>query len=212
MVQLKTKKITTACSHCRRIGDKLFLKGEKCMTAKCPFAKRSYAPGQHGPTQKHVKVSGYGKQLREKQKVKYMYGILEKQFSNYVTEASSKPGDTSKYLLTYLESRLDNAVFRAGIAKSRSAARQYVVHGLIAVDGEKVDRPSFRVKVGNVIGISEKGKKRKTFTDLSEKLVKVETPSWLALDTKANTAKVLNTPAPQEVNFNAKAIIEFYSR
>ncbi|MBU0545698.1 30S ribosomal protein S4 [Patescibacteria group bacterium] len=212
MVKLKTKKITTECSRCRRSGDKLFLKGEKCMTAKCPFTKRSYAPGQHGPNQRRGKTSGYGKQLREKQKVKYMYGILEKQFSNYVVEASKKTGDTSKYLLTYLESRLDNVVFRAGLAKSRSAARQYVVHGLVAVDGKKVDRPSFRVKVGDVISISEKGKKRKTFVDLSEKLAKVEVPSWVALDIKANTAKILNTPTLEDASFNAKSIIEFYSR
>ncbi|MFH2018656.1 MAG: 30S ribosomal protein S4, partial [bacterium] len=127
-------------------------------------------------------------------------------------EASKKTGDTSKYLLTYLESRLDNVVLRAGLAKSRSAARQYVVHGLVAVDGKKVDRPSFRVKVCDVISISEKGKKRKTFVDLSEKLAKVEVPSWVALDIKANTAKILNTPTLEDASFNAKSIIEFYSR
>lgn len=212
MVQLKTKKITSQCAQCRRAGDKLFLKGEKCMGPKCPVTRRSYPPGQHGPTQKHVKTSSYGKQLREKQKVKIMYGMLEKQFSNYVAEASSKPGDTSKYLLGYLESRLDNVVFRAGFAKARVNARQFIVHGLIAVGGKKVDRPSFRVKIGDVISLSERGKKVKTFLDLSEKLAKVQAPSWIALDTKANTAKILNAPALEDGNFNAKSIIEFYSR
>jgi small subunit ribosomal protein S4 len=128
---------------CRRFGEKL------CDAQKCPVARRSYPSGQHGPQQKHVKLSGFGKQLREKQKAKRMYGILEKQFSNYVAEASKKTGDTSKILLSYLESRLDNIVYRMGLAPTRSAARQLVNHGHIKVNDKKVDIPSFRVKVGD---------------------------------------------------------------
>ncbi len=213
MVQLKTKKISTACSQCRRAGEKLFLKGEKCMTPKCPILKRNFPPGQHGTGKKRGgKLSGYGKQLREKQKVKKMYGILEKQFSNYVSEAESKPGDTSKYLVMALESRLDNAVFRAGFTKSRAAARQMVKHGSISVDGEKVDIPSYRVSVGEVISLSSKAKNKKGFEGMAEKLAKAETPAWLSVDSKEIKAKILNTPTDEDPNFNAKVIVEFYSR
>lgn len=212
MVKLLTKKVTTYCAQCRRAGEKLFLKGDKCLTAKCPFAKRSYPPGQHGPNQKHVKMSGYGKQLREKQKAKISYGLIERQFSNYVAEASGKTGDTSKYLLNYLESRLDNVVFRMGLGKSRANARQMVRHGLIVVNGKKVDIPSFRVRVGQVIGLSDLAKKKKGYTDLAEKMGKVEVPSWISADTKTLSGKVLNAPTVEKPNFNAKLIIEFYSR
>lgn len=206
------KKISSKCSQCRRAGVKLMLKGEKCLGPKCPFMKRSYPPGQHGPNQKHVKMSGYGQQLHEKQKVKRMYGILERQFSNYVAEASKKTGDSSKFLLNYLESRLDNVVYRMGLCKSRMTARQLVRHGLISVNDKKVDIPSYRVRVGEVIGLSKKGATRKYFEKMDEKLAKVETPSWLSLEPAIMKAKVLNLPTLEEASFDAKAIIEFYSR
>jgi len=213
MVKLKTKKITTECSQCRRAGEKLFLKGDKCSSPKCPVLKRNFPPGQHGPTARRgAKMSGYGKQLREKQKVKKMYGLMEKQFANYVEEASSKPGDTSKYLLIYLESRLDNAVYRAGFAKSRAGARQMVRHGSISINDKKVDIPSYRVKVGEVISLNSTVKNKKGFEGLSEKLAKVEAPAWLSVDSKEVKAKILNTPTVADANFNAKSIIEFYTR
>ena len=191
---------------CRKYGEKL------CDSVKCPLTKRAYPAGQHGQSKKRAKVSGYGKQLLEKQKVKKIYGILERQFSNYVEEASKKVGDTSKILLNYLESRLDNVVYRLGLASSRAAARQVVNHGHITVNGQKVDIASYRVKVGQVVGLSGKAKNKKLFEGISEKLQKVEAPAWLSLDSKTAGGKVLNTPTVENPNFNPKAIIEFYSR
>lgn len=191
---------------CRKYGEKL------CDSVKCPLTKRAYPAGQHGQSKKRAKVSGYGKQLLEKQKVKKIYGILERQFSNYVEEASKKVGDTSKILLNYLESRLDNVVYRLGLASSRAAARQVVNHGHINVNGQKVDIASYRVKVGQVVALTDKAKKKKLFEGISEKLQKVEAPAWLSLDSKTAGGKVLNTPTVENPNFNPKAIIEFYSR
>jgi len=207
------RKIDSTCSQCRRVSEKLFLKGEKCFGPHCAVTRRSYPSGQHGPNKKHrTKLSGYGKQLLEKQKVKEVYGILERQFANYVAEASIKTGDTSKFLLNYLESRLDNVVFRMGLGKSRSAARQIVNHGHVTVNGKKVDIASFRVRVGDVIGLTAKAKAKKIFEKIEEQLAKVEAPSWLAIEPKAITGKILNNPTVDHVNFDAKTIIEFYSR
>ena len=191
---------------CRKYGEKL------CDSVKCPLTKRAYPAGQHGQSKKRAKVSGYGKQLLEKQKVKKIYGILERQFSNYVEEASKKVGDTSKILLNYLEARLDNVVYRLGLASSRAAARQVVNHGHVTVNGQKVDIASYRVKVGQVVALSDRAKKKKLFEGISEKLQKVEAPAWLGLDSKTAGGKVLNTPTVENPNFNPKAIIEFYSR
>jgi len=192
---------------CRQYGEKL------CDSPKCPVTRRSYPPGQHGPNQKgHKKLSGYGKQLREKQKVKAIYGIMERQFSNYVAEASKKTGDTSKYLLQYLESRLDNVVYRLGLVKSRAAARQLVSHGHVTVNQIKIDIPSYRVKVGQVIGLKDSSKASKLFENIGETIAKKEAPAWLAVDAQALSGKVLNTPALDNPNFDANAIIGFYSR
>lgn len=188
------------------------LKGEKCLGPKCPFGKRNYAPGVHGPNSRRSKLSGYGKQLKEKQKVKRIYGLLERQFSNYVAEAQGKVGDTSKWLTQYLESRLDNVVYRAGLSKARFGARQLVSHGLITVNGAKVDIPSFRVKPGMVVAIKEGAKKKKGVENIGEHLAKAEFPSWISVDVKALSAKVLNAPTLENPNFNAQSIIEFYSR
>lgn len=176
------------------------------------LAKRNFPAGQHGAQRKRAKVSGYGKQLREKQKVKLTYGLKEKQFANYVAEASKKTGDTSKYLLSYLESRLDNVVFRAGLAKTRPAARQMVSHGMITVNGSKVDIASYRVRVGEVVGVKEKSLKSKLFEGISDVMQKKEAPAWLAVDAKKVTAKVVNQPTLQNPNFDANAIAGFYSR
>ncbi len=192
---------------CRQFGEKL------CDSPKCPVTKRSYPAGQHGPNRKGTKkVSGFGKQLREKQKVKRIYGILERQFSNYVAEASKKTGDTSKFLLTYLESRLDNVVYRMGFAKSRAAARQMVSHGHVTVNAEKVNIPSYRVKVGQVVGVKDTVKKSKLLEGVAEEMSKKDFPSWMSVDAKAISGKVLNTPTVENPNFDANAIIGFYSR
>lgn len=191
---------------CRKFGEKL------CDSPKCPVTKRNYPAGQHGQTSKRNKVSGFGKQLREKQKVKRIYGILERQFSNYVAEAARKTGDTSKYLLTYLESRLDNVVYRTGLAPSRAAARQMVGHGHINVNGKKVDVPSYRVRVGEVIEVRESDKKSKLFENIAETIQKKELPAWISVDGKKLSAKILNSPTIENPNFDAKTIIGFYSR
>ncbi len=191
---------------CRKYGEKL------CDSPKCPLVKRPYPPGQHGPGNKRKKVSGYGKQLLEKQKVKIIYGLLEKQFSNYVTEAARKVGDTSKILLSFLESRLDNVVYRAGLASSRRAARQMVTHGHVTVNGKKLDIPSYRVRVGESVGVISQSKGKKLFEGATEKMQKTDAPAWLAVDAKTTSAKVLNAPTVENPNFNPKAIIEFYSR
>ena len=188
------------------------LKGEKCLGPKCPLAKRNYPPGMHGPEQKRSKLSGYGRQLKEKQKVKRIYGLMERQFSNYVEEASTKIGDTSKYLIAYLESRLDNVVFRAGFAKSRLSARQLVSHGLFTVNGRKTDIPSYRVKVGDTVSVKETAKTKKVFQGLEERLAKAELPAWLSVDAKSFSAKTLNAPTLDNPNFNPQSIVEFYSR
>ncbi|MEK7680932.1 MAG: 30S ribosomal protein S4 [Patescibacteria group bacterium] len=191
---------------CRKYGEKL------CDSPKCPISKRNYPPGVHGPDQRRPKKSVYGKQLFEKQKAKLIYGLLEKQFSNYVAEASNKTGDTNKILMSYLESRLDNIVYKSGLAKSRRAARQMVGHGHILVGGQKVNIPSYRVKVGQEISVNEKSKGKLLFDKIAEKLAKENVPAWLSVDTSKISAKVLNTPMNDEPGFNAKSIIEFYTR
>lgn len=206
------RKIGPQCAQCRRAGEKLFLKGDKCFGPKCPMLKRNFPPGQHGPSQKHTKMSSYGRQLKEKQTLKRTYGLLERQFANYVEVASRKIGDTSKFLLQYLESRLDNVVYRMGLAKSRKAARQIVSHGHITVNDQKVNIPSYRVRVGDIVAVKEIAKKKKVFDGVSERLSKTEAPSWLSVDPQKMSAKVLNNPILDNPSFNAKAIIEFYSR
>lgn len=201
------------CAKCRRAAEKLFLKGEKCFTAKCPIVQRNYPPGQHGPTQR-VRLTGYGEQLKEKQKAKRVYGLRERQFANYVAKASRQKGNTSEALLRFLEMRLDNVVYRLGLAKSRDAGRQLVNHGHFTVDGKKVDIPSYQVKSNQTIAIRAKSQKSKVFEGLSDKLAKLELPSWLAVDATQLTGKILNPPKPEDskVNFDIKKIIEFYSR
>lgn len=191
---------------CRLFGEKL------CDAAKCPVGRRNYPGGMHGLKRKRAKLSSYGKQLREKQKAKRIYGLLERQFANYVAEAARKTGDTSKFLLGYLESRLDNVVYRAGLAPSRAAARQAVNHGHFVVNGRRVNIPSYRVKVGETIAIRLGSAGRKNFSGLSETLGKKEFPGWLAVDVAKPSVKILNAPTTATPNFDAQAIIGFYSR
>ena len=201
------------CKQCRREGTKLFLKGERCTTGKCAISRRAYIPGQHGPTHR-VKMTTYGKQLREKQKAKNSYGILERQFRNYFIKATRQVGNTADILVQLLEFRLDNVVYRLGLAKSRALARQMSAHGLIRVNGRKVTIPSYQVKAGDVITLSPAYAKSKTVVDDTDRISKHETPGWLFLDSAAKSGKILSKPTGKDLqqNFDPKLIVEFYSR
>lgn len=198
---------------CRREGEKLHLKGEKCLTAKCPIVKRSYRPGMHGPITR-PRPTPFGIQLREKQKARNSYMLMEKQFHGYFEKASRKVGNTGEWLVQMLETRLDNVVYRLGFGRSRSLARQIISHGHVLVNGKKVTIPSYQVKPGDVIKLTEKMTKSKLFENEMPRLEQHETPAWLHLDAKAYTGKVLNNPEGEELRhgFNPKLIVEFYSR
>ncbi len=197
------------CKQCRREGCKLFLKGEKCLT-NCPFDKRPVAPGQHGTGRK--KVSEYGLQLREKQKVRRTYGMLEKQFRLYYEKAAKGKENTGWALLKMLELRLDNVVYRLGLGSSRTESRQIVNHGHITVNGKKVNIPSYQVKVGDVIAVKENKQSLEMFASLKE--AKINTPKWLEFDAKSLTGKVLALPEREDIDLDIKEhlIVEFYSR
>jgi len=203
------------CKKCRRAGEKLFLKGEKCASAKCPIVKRNFPPGMHGPTQKIGKKTNYGKQLAEKQKAKRMYGLLETQFRNYFDKALSKVGNTGELLFRFLESRLDNTVYRLGFTPSRRMARQMVGHGHIRIDGKKVNVPSYQLRVGEVVSVSERALGKKGFSELKTKLLKVEgVPSWLSLDGAKASGKFVSQPKLGDISVNIdwRTIVEFYSK
>ncbi len=201
------------CRKCRRAGEKLFLRGSRCLSPKCPFTKRNYPPGVHGQKGRGRR-SEYGTQLCEKQKIKAIYGLNEAQLRNYFLKAVSKKGVTSEILLELLERRLDNVVFRLGFAPSRRAARQLVSHGLILVNGRRVDIPSYGVKKGDKIAVKESKKKKTYFKKLIEEIKDYKAPKWLELDIKNLTGKVVAYPAKQDFDVSAdiQLIIEFYSR
>lgn len=200
------------CRLCRREGQKLFLKGDRCYTDKCSVTRRAYAPGQHG--QGRSKVSEYGSQLREKQKARRYYGVLESQFRGYFELASKRKGQTGENLLSILESRLDNVVYRLGFAMSRAEARQLVRHGHFTVDGHKVNIPSFLVKVGNVIALKDSSR------DLDKIKTSIETnsfrqpPKWLDFDKNTLVAKVVALPAKEDIDLPIEEhlIVELYSK
>ncbi|MCL2621925.1 MAG: 30S ribosomal protein S4 [Firmicutes bacterium] len=198
------------CRLCRREGCKLFLKGERCASDKCAVDKRNKTPGQHGGMRKKEKE--YGIQLREKQKVKRAYGVLERQFRNYYEEANQAKGIAGDNLLSYLERRLDNVVFRLGIASSRAEARQIVGHGHITVNGSNVDRPSYRVSAGDVISIKEAKRNIDMFKDL--KGTKMIIPKWLEFNADKLTGKVVTLPLREDIDLNIQEalIIELYSK
>jgi len=175
--------------------------------------KRPYAPGAHGPTG-FSRQTDYGKQLREKQRAKLVYGVMERQFRNYFEKATNMKGDTAEKLVRLLELRLDNAVFRAGLAKTRAAARQYVSHGHIDVNGKPVNIASYQVRPGEVISIRKNKKEKKNWKHFVETTTKVETPSWLSTDVKELSVKVTSVPAGEELKqiFEPQRIVEFYSR
>jgi len=198
------------CRQCRREGCKLFLKGEKCTTKKCPIERRPYVPGQHGQGRK--RTTQYGTQLREKQKVKRIYGILEKQFKAYYDEAERMKGVVGENMLSLIERRLDNVVYRMGIGSSRAESRQIVNHGHITVNGKPVDIPSFIVKVGDVIAIKENKKEKEMFKDL--KGMKVVLPKWIEFNTETLVGKIIALPKREDIDMNISEhlIIELYSR
>ncbi len=200
------------CRLCRREGQKLFLKGERCYTDKCAMARRAYAPGQHG--QRRTKLSEYGIQLREKQKARRYYGVLESQFEKYFDMASKQKGITGENLLQILESRLDNVVFRAGFAASRPEARQLVRHGHFEVNGRKLNIPSYLVKEGDIITLKEKSRslpKIKAVIEAAEgKLV----PKWLDVNKDSQVAKVLSLASREDIDLPLEEhlIVELYSK
>jgi len=201
-----------ACKLCRREGTKLFLKGDRCTSGKCALDRRNTAPGQHGAAGK--KQREYGLQLREKQKTRRYYGVLERQFLNYFEEADRKEGMTGENLICLLERRFDNVVFRMGFASSHKEARQLVLHGHFTINGKKVDIPSLIVKAGDVIAVKESSKESPKFKALAEEATKVHTPKWLDVKAEAMTATVTTLPAREDVDFdfNEQLIVEFYSK
>jgi small subunit ribosomal protein S4 len=207
------KNIDPKCKQCRRIGEKLFFKGDRCSSPKCAISRRNYIPGFHGPKAKGApRRSDYGMQLIEKQKAKKQYLLNEKQFHLLFEKAAKKRGNTEELLLQFLELRLDNVVYRGGFAASRAEARQLVGHGHFSVNGRKVDIPSYKVKQGDVIKLKEKSKRSKKFAGLEEKMKKAQLPGWVHQE--ALSIKVLHEPAAKDlrVNFNPQIIVEFYSR
>ena len=201
------------CRLCRREGMKLFLKGPKCFTDKCPIEKRNFAPGQHGRDRK-AKIVGYGLQLREKQKAKRIYFTLEGQFRAYYEKASRTPGVTGELLLQQLERRLDNVAFRMGYAGSRRQARQLVRHGHVEVNGRKVNIPSYQVNVGDEIRVRE-GSKNLTLVEVARDFASHQnTPAWLQIDGAALSGKIIALPKREDVNLpvNEQLIVELYSK
>ena len=198
------------CRLCRREGQKLFLKGDRCYSSKCALDRRGYAPGQHG--QGRSKISDYGLQLREKQKAKRFYGLQETQFRNLFDKAARKSGITGENLLILLETRLDNVVFRLGFASSRKEARQLVNHGHFQVNGKKVNIPSFTVKPGDVIKVKEKSTNSPKFKEVKEMSITV--PSWVAVDVEKLEGKILSVPTRSEIDTPVAEhlIVELYSK
>jgi len=200
------------CRLCRREGMKLFLKGDRCFKEKCAFERRGYAPGQHG--RRRSKVQGYGIQLREKQKVKRMYGVLERQFRNYFAKATRKKGITGANLLQMLELRLDNVVYRLGFASSRAMARQLVAHGHIVVDGGKVDIPASLVGPGSVVSLKEASRKNEAIKICLDTAKGRGVPSWLELDADRFQGTVKQSPSREEITLpiQEQLIVELYSK
>ena len=200
------------CRLCRREGKQLFLKGERCYTDKCGVKKRAYAPGQHGQGRK--KLSEYGLQLREKQKARRYYGVLESQFAKYFEMASKRKGITGENLLAILESRLDNVVYRLGFAMSRPEARQMVTHGHFTVNGKKVNIPSYLISVGDVVAICEKSKGGEKFKEVLEKTETRIVPKWLDLDRNALSGKVIALAQRDDIDLELAEhlIVELYSK
>ena len=201
-----------ACKLCRREGTKLFLKGDRCLSGKCAIDRRNTAPGQHGAATK--KLREYGMQLREKEKTKRYYGVLERQFVNYFEEADRAKGMTGENLICLLERRLDNVVYRMGMGASRKEARQRVLHGHFQLNGKNVNIPSLIVKAGDVITVKESSRKSEKIKALAESLSTKSAPKWLDVDKNGLAVKVATLPARDDVDFefNEQLIVELYSK
>lgn len=216
------KTLSSVCKLCRREGEKLFLKGERCFTPKCSFEKRSFAPGQHGKTAGRGggkgmgtgRASDFARQLRAKQKARRVYGVLERQFRRYVETAQSRRGLTGENLLQILESRLDNIVFRLGYASSRSQARLLVSHGHFTVNGRRSDVPSMILRQGDEVTVREGSSKLTYFKELGDFAEKRNTPSWLSRDVKKISGAVTRMPERAEIDgsLDEQLIVEYYSR
>lgn len=207
--------VDSVCKLCRREGEKLFLKGARCFSPKCAIEKRSYPPGLHGrQAQFRRKESDFGVQLRAKQKIRRMYGVFERQFRRYFKEALRLKGLTGENLLMILESRLDNTIYRLGLATSRAQARQLVSHGHFDVNGRKTNIPSFLVSVGDVIVVREKSQKSPIFKEIAAGLDSGKVPSWLSLNEKAMSGQVLEMPSREhvDVSLEEQLVVEYYSR
>jgi small subunit ribosomal protein S4 len=203
------------CRLCRREGQKLFLKGERCLSPKCAIERRNYPPGEHGKKATfRRKTSDYGLQLREKQKARRIYGVMEKQFRRYFREASRRKGLTGATLLSILESRLDNVVYRLGFADSRSQARQLVRHGHFDVNGRKTDIPSYVVGLGDIITVRDSSKSKQYFKDRTQVMEGSRTPGWLNLNLGAMSGSMTAEPSREdiEIPLNEQLIVEYYSR
>jgi small subunit ribosomal protein S4 len=206
--------IDAKCRLCRRVGDKLMLKGDRCFTSKCAFERRDVPPGYTGTSKRRPKKSDRGLQLQEKQKARYTYGLLERQFRKFFAEAERIPGVTGENLLILLERRLDNVVFRLGFANSRAQARQLVCHGHFLLNGRKTDIPSCLVKPGDAIAWREGSTKGEYYKALVQEIEGRTTPGWLSLDRQKLVGQIANLPTAEdiEVKFDEKAIVEYYSR
>lgn len=203
----------SVCRLCRREGIKLFLKGDRCYTNKCSVDRRQYAPGMHGQS-RGKKPSDFGIQLREKQKARRIYGIMEKQFRKYFDMAARQKGMTGENLLRLLERRLDNVVYRIGLASSRAEARQFVTHGHITVNGKRVDIASYLIKVGEVISVNEKSRSSSRIKELTDTMADRSVPSWLSVDANSASGTVLALPAREDIQIPIEEhfIVEKYSR
>ena len=207
--------IGSVCSLCRREGEKLFLKGDRCMTPKCAVERRGYPPGQHGQSGSfRRKTSDYSNQLREKQKARRIYGIFERQFRRYFTEASRTSDVTGAVLLQILERRMDNVVYRLGFAPSRKAARQLVLHGHFTVNGKPINVPSYPLKPGDVVAVFERSRKSNYFQGIEKDLARHTVTEWLSLDAPNWSGSVLNLPSRKQIDIPLKEqlIVEYYSR
>jgi small subunit ribosomal protein S4 len=208
--------IGPVCKLCRREGEKLFLKGARCLSPKCAIERRGYAPGQHGKTSqfKRGRSTDYLNQLREKQKARRIYGVLEAQFRRYYQVAQRSKGVTGAMLLSLLESRLDNVVFRLGLATSRAQARQLVAHGHIDVNGRRTKAPSYLCKAGDVISVHAASLKSPYFKNVQKEVEEYVPPKWLSFDSSQLSGKVINRPSREEIDLtlSEQLIVEYYSR
>ncbi|MEW5984431.1 MAG: 30S ribosomal protein S4 [Acidobacteriota bacterium] len=205
--------IGPVCRLCRRESMKLFLKGERCYTEKCAIEKRNFVPGQHGKARK-AKMAGYGIQLREKQRVKRIYGVLENQFRRYFESAARQRGITGELLLQMLERRLDNVVYRLGFSTSRAQARQLVRHGHFSVNGRKVDIPSFQIREGDIVSVRERSRKAPAVLHAMDEVKGRGTPEWLDLQAEQMSGRIVSLPSRAQINLpvQEQLIVELYSK